>query len=266
MSCFGGGQPLSTVNPAEYFSRSRRIVEPLKREAQQELFRISTRTSGGMVMDRNQGMIDRIFTMEGYTPLALKRRFPPVASADQMNDLMNVKYKTVTEEGGRINFVRHPTYLPRAFIVHRMYVARNDSDCARYLASPEFDHRSVAVFEEDPGFALPAYTPSPSWKASVTAYANNEIDLDAETSAEGVLVLSELHYPGWTATVDGIRTVVHRVDYNLRGIVIPAGRHAVVVRFEPTSFSHGMLITLAALGVCGIGFGISFRRRRTSND
>jgi hypothetical protein len=266
MSWFGGDQPLSTVNPTEYFSRSRRIVEPLKREAQQELFRISTRTAGGMVMDRNQGMIDRIFTMEGYTPLALKRRFPPVASADQMNDLMNVKYKTVTEEGGKINFVRHISYLPRAFVVHRMYVARNDSDCVRYLASTEFDHRSVAVFDEDPGFALPAYSTSPSWKAAVTAYANNEITLDVETSTEGILVLSEMFYPGWTARVDGIREDVYRVDYNLRGIVIPARRHAVVVRFEPSSFSRGALITLTTLGVCGIGFGISFRRRRTSND
>jgi Bacterial membrane protein YfhO len=266
MSWFGGNQPLSTVNPAEYFSRSRRIVEPLKREGEKELFRISTRTAGGMVMDRNQGMIDRLFTMEGYTPLALKRRFPPLATADQLNDLMNVKYKTVTEEGGRISFVHQTTYLPRAFVVHRMYVARNDSDCVRYLSSTEFDPRSIAVFDSDPGFALPASVASPSWKAEVTAYANNEIALDVETSAEGILVLSELYYPGWTATVDGMRADVHRVDYNLRGIVVPAGRHAVVVLFTPSSFSRGMFITLAALGVCGIGFAVSFRRRRRNDS
>jgi hypothetical protein len=263
MSWFGGTQPLSPTNPSEYFSRSRRLVESLKKE--EGLFRVSTRTAGGMVMDRNQGMIDRLFTMEGYTPLALRRRFPPLASADQVNDLMNVKYKTVTDEGGRINFVRHPTYLPRAFMVHRMVVARDDSDCVRTLADPEFDYRSVAVFEGDPGFSLPQDSSHSSWKAMVTGYTNNEITLDVETAAAGILVLSELHYPGWIAAVDGARTDLHRVDYSLRGVVVSAGRHQVLVRFEPASFSRGTLITLATLGVCGIGSVLSYRRRAGSN-
>ena len=263
MSWFGGTQPLSPTNPTEYFSRSRRLVESLKRD--EGLFRVSTRTAGGMVMDRNQGMIDRLFTMEGYTPLALKRRFPPLASADQVNDLMNVKYKTVTEEGGRINFVRHPTYLPRAFVVHRTVVARDDSDCVRLLSDPGFDYRSVAVLEGDPGFSLPGDSTPSSWKATVTAYTNNQIILDVEAAARGLLVLSELYYPGWTATVDDARTELHQVDYSLRGIVIPAGHHQVAVRFEPASFSRGTLMTLAALGVCGIGSVVSYRRRTGSN-
>ncbi len=262
VSWFGGSQPLSTVNPADYFSRARRLVEPLKREAQQEFFRISIRTAGGIVMDRNQGMVDRLFTLEGYTPLALKRRLPPLDSIDKVLDLMNVKYKTVHDEGGKIDFVRHPTYLPRAFMVYRMHATQNDTDLQHYINRPDFDHRSMAVFDSDPGFTLPLQDTIPHWHAAVTSYTNNAIALEVETSARGILVLSEVYYPGWTADVDGIRTDVHRVDDCLRGILIPAGRHTLALRFEPASVSRGIILTLATLCVCGAGGAISRRRRR----
>lgn len=266
MISFGGNQPLSGVNPTEYFSRSRRLVEPLKREGQQELFRISIRTAGGMVMDRNQGMVDRLFTLEGYTPLALKRRIPPLQAAEKTLDLMNARYYTVREEGGKINFVSNPTHLPRAFMVYRMSVERSDTDLVRFLNSPAFDHRSMAVFDTDPGFTLPSYDTVPSWHAEVTSYGNNAIALDVETSAAGILVLSEVYYPGWTAAVDGTPADIHRVDYCLRGIQIPAGRHAVAVRFAPASFSRGGVLTLVSLLACGGGFAFSLRRNRARTD
>jgi hypothetical protein len=266
MTWFGGSQPLSSVNPAAYFSRSWRVVEPLKREAQQEFFRISIRTAGGIIMDRNQGMIDRIFTLEGYTPLALKRRQPPIQSGEKAFDLLNVKYRTVRDEGGRISFVRNPTYLPRAFMVYRTYVARNDTDLVQFLNSPEFDDRAIAAFEEDPGITIPASVTPPTSRVSVTGYSNNEITIDVETSTDGILVLSEIFYPGWTSLIDGSPNKVYGVDYCLRGVVTPAGHHTVVLRFAPTSFSRGMLLTLAALGVCVTGFVVSFRRSRIDKD
>jgi hypothetical protein len=266
MTWFGGSQPLSSVNPATYFSRSWRIVEPLKREAQEEFFRVSIRTAGGIIMDRNQGMIDRIFTLEGYTPLALKRRQPPIQAGEKAFDLLNVKYRTVRDEGGRISFVRNPTYLPRAFMVYRAYVARNDSDLVQYLNSPEFDHRAIAAFEEDPGITLPTSEIPPTSRATVTGYSNNEITIDVETSAAGVLVLSEISYPGWTSLVDGTPGTVYQVDYCLRGIITPAGHHTVVLRFSPTSFSRGILLTAVALGVCCTGSVVSFRRSRHGKD
>lgn len=266
VSWFGGSQPLSSVNPTEYFHRSWRLVEPLKRELQKEFFRISTRTAGGMVMDRNQGMVDGIFTLEGYTPLALKRRIPPITSSEKALDLLNVKYKTVREDGGRINFVPHPTYLPRTFMVYRMSVQRSDTGLVQFLNSPEFDHRSMAVFDTDPGFGLPAPDSVPAWRTTVESYSNNTITLDVETSADGILVLSEMYYPGWTAEVDGKRTEVHRVDYCLRAVLVPPGQHAVTVRFDPAAFSRGSLITLLTLGVCGAGLTISRRRHRSGPD
>jgi hypothetical protein len=266
MMWFGGSQASSTVNPSEYFSRTQNIVEPLKQEGKGEFFRVNTRTSRGMIMDRNQGMIDRIFMTEGYTPLALQRWMPPAATGDQVFDLMNVKYKTIPQGDQGLNFVRHATYLPRAFFLYRTYVAKSESELTAYMGNPAFEHRTVAVLEKDLATPLAAPDSAPSWKATITAYENNTILLDAETSRDGILVLSEVYYPGWKATVDGMPAEVYRVDYNLRGIAVPNGHHSIEFRFQPTSFTRGVLITSMTLVVCLMGTVISLRRRRVASQ
>jgi hypothetical protein len=266
LTLFGGRQPLSQVNPTEYFGRTHQIVDALKQEGRNEIFRINTRTTGGLIMDRNQGMIDRIFMAEGYTPLALKRAYAPLASSTQFLDLLNIKYKTVSDEKNRISFVPHPSYLPRAFFLYKIHVATSDSSLVHYLKSTEFDHRTTAVFEKDPGLAVSSFDSVPSWKATIASYEINSILLDVSTSHDGVLVLSEIYYPGWNATIDGTAVEVYRVDYNLRGLIVPKGTHTVAFRFEPQSFERGAKITFAALGLSLFGIGVSLWRRRKSKS
>jgi hypothetical protein len=260
MSLFGERQPQSPVNPLDYFGRARGLTEPLKQEGRNEIFRINARHPRGIVMDRNQGMIDRIFMMEGYTPLALQRLYPPIPG-EKMFDLLNVKYRTVVE-GNRLNFVFNPTYFPRAFFLFGTHLVRSDSELVAYAAGPAFDHRRTAILEQDPGFALTAPDTMPRWSTSITSYSGNEILLDAETEREGILTLAEVFYPGWTAIVDGIPAPILRVDYNLRGIHVGPGRHRVHLRFEPESFARGRAITLASLLLCAGGIAFSVRRRR----
>jgi len=101
------------------------------------------------------------------------------------------------------------------------------------------------------------------WHAQITSYTINSILLAVETSHRGVLVLSEIYYPGWNATIDGSETEIYRVDYNLRGIIVPAGSHAVAFHFAPESFARGSLLTFAALGLSFVGMSVSLWRRKS---
>ena len=125
-----------------------------------------------------------------------------------------------------------------------------------------WNHTTTAVLERE----SPLHgAPPPDGKGGsvrVTAYDDNGVSLEAESPAEGILVLSEVFYPGWRATVDGAETEIMRTDYNLRGIVLPGGRHRVEFRFVPPPFVTGAWITAAALCVCVAGIVIP-RRRRT---
>lgn len=86
--------------------------------------------------------------------------------------------------------------------------------------------------------------------ASVTRYEANRVDVMTEADAPSILVLAENHYPGWRAYVDGESAGVLRVNYNLRGVFVPAGKHEVRFVYRPKSVLIGLavsLLTAAAL-------------------
>ena len=69
--------------------------------------------------------------------------------------------------------------------------------------------------------------------------------VDAATPC--LLVLSEIYYPaGWQATIDGHPAEIHQTNYVLRSVVVPEGRHEVVMTFEPLSFTAGHLVSRIA--------------------
>jgi uncharacterized membrane protein YfhO len=83
----------------------------------------------------------------------------------------------------------------------------------------------------------------------------------------GYLVLSEIYYPGWRATIDGAPEEVLRADWNLRAVPVPAGRHALEFRFAPDSFARGAWISSLTLAGClGALVMIRMRRRRPAPE
>jgi hypothetical protein len=83
--------------------------------------------------------------------------------------------------------------------------------------------------------------------AAITKYEPNRIELETKANQPAILVLSENHYPGWRAYIDGRFTDTLRVDYNLRGVAVPAGEHKVEFIYRPKSVLIGFAISLLAL-------------------
>jgi hypothetical protein len=261
---FGGTQNNAKVSPADYYRRPQEIIRYIRESGRGEYFRVNTRNESGMIMDRNQGMMDRLFMMEGYTPLALQRVYPPIASPDRMLNMLNVKFRTVTNEARQsLSLAPRTGYLPRAWMTYDVRVVPGEKDLAGVLNSDGFDPARTALLESDPGLALPAAPGTPVWKADIRDYSNNAILLDVQTDRDGLLVLSEMYYPGWTARVDGMETPVHRTDYNLRGVFVPRGSHHVEVRFQPRTVTRGAWISLASLLLCGAGIALPLTKRRS---
>ncbi len=257
---FGAGQNNGKTNPTEYFQQAGNIVTFLKRDGEHELFRVNTRNSQGMIMDRNQGMIDRIFSMEGYTPLALKRTIMPIPS-DKFLDLENVKYRTVTE-GNRLALVPNPTYLPRAFMVYQTHIVTGEDSLVAYMSSPAFAPRTIAALEEPLPSAFHEDTSAVPWTANVTAYRDNSVTVHVQTERPGLLVVSETFFPGWRAYVDGAEAPLLRCDYKLRTVQVPGGDHIVTMVYAPTSFEVGTIGTVVSLLLCGGGISLSELRKR----
>ena len=81
-------------------------------------------------------------------------------------------------------------------------------------------------------------------RAEITRYEPNRVDVKTEASGPSILVLSENHYPGWRAYVDGRRVDVLRVDYNLRAVALAGGAHQISFVYRPWSVMIGFLVSL----------------------
>ena len=66
--------------------------------------------------------------------------------------------------------------------------------------------------------------------------------VEVTASGPGELVLSEIAYPGWEATVDGIRAPVDTIGGLLRGVKLPPGHHQVIFRFRPVTVYAGLAL------------------------
>ena len=94
-------------------------------------------------------------------------------------------------------------------------------------------------------------------EVSIDQWSPNRIEMTAE--GPGKLVLSELVYPGWVASVDGEAVHIEEFDTILRAVSLDAGSHHIIFAFRPGSVYIG--IGLFFVGVASLGFG-SLRERR----
>jgi hypothetical protein len=113
------------------------------------------------------------------------------------------------------------------------------------------------------------FLPVADTTATIRLLTNEEDKLTYEFNAGSnqFVVFSEVYYDkGWNAYLDGVKTDYLRVDYVLRGMSVPAGKHVIEFRFEPKSFATGnMISTMSALVVYLLLIGAivwEFRRRK----
>lgn len=87
----------------------------------------------------------------------------------------------------------------------------------------------------------------------LTSYAPNALTYETSSSKDGVVVFSEIYYPGWQAYLDGQAVDHGRADYILRAMKVPAGKHKIEFKFDPQSIHTTENIAYVALGVLILG-------------
>jgi hypothetical protein len=152
--------------------------------------------------------------------------------------------------------------LPRAFVVYEAAVVGGPAAAAAAIAARGFDPGRVVVLEQAPVPAPVAAPDAPARRpATVRAHERERVVLEATTDRPGVLVISEVYYPGWTASVDGRPAPLLRADYALRAVALGPGTHAIELRYENRAALGGIFVSLAALALLGAAAALTWRRR-----
>ena len=81
----------------------------------------------------------------------------------------------------------------------------------------------------------------------IVDYGAHRITAEVEAATEGLLVLSEVFYPGWRVEVNGEPRPLLATNLALRGVYLEAGNHTVVYTYRPTVFFVGAAISIATV-------------------
>lgn len=87
----------------------------------------------------------------------------------------------------------------------------------------------------------------------LTSYEPNQLVYETSSPQDGIVVFSEIYYPGWTATIDGKPADIARADYILRAMNVPAGKHTIEMRFDPQSLHITEGIAYGAMALLLVG-------------
>ena len=151
--------------------------------------------------------------------------------------------------------------LPRAFVVGAQTVVGSEEEALEAITAPDFDGRRTAIVEDRIG-GLPQGSRPPPGEARLARLEPERVEVNVSARRPGLLVLSDLEYPGWKAEVGGEETDIERVDYLMRGVRVPAGDSTVTFSYRPLSFTVGWVVSLLALaGVVTTG-ALGWRARR----
>ncbi|PWJ40821.1 YfhO family protein [Sediminitomix flava] len=102
--------------------------------------------------------------------------------------------------------------------------------------------------------------------ATLNSFNNRHISYSTSNANDGLLVFSEIYYPkGWEVKIDGKEVDMKRVNYVLRALEVPAGKHEITFDFNPSSFVAGSKVSYAAsylsLLIFLIAAGLSVKQR-----
>jgi hypothetical protein len=131
----------------------------------------------------------------------------------------------------------------------------NEEATLAQLDAFEFDPAQMALLPLETSLSFETPPGDENGQIEIVSRAPNFWALNVTTPTDGLLVLSEIYYPGWQATVDGLTTPIMSVDYALRGIQVRAGQNRVEVSYQPVTFILGALISVITLSIL-IALGI----------
>ncbi|MFN8515512.1 MAG: YfhO family protein [Chloroflexia bacterium] len=187
---------------------------------------------------------DALLASDNPVLSALNVKYLVVARDQQLGGL-GAAYRLVWEDS-TVRVYQNDRAYPRAYFASAPRQAPVDEETLKIVTAPGFDGRRVALVEG--AATLPPDTPlTDAETVAITAYAPDRLEVRATATVPRLLVLSEMDFPGWHATIDGQEAPIHRTNYLFRGVIVPPGEHTVGFVYRPASVRNGLAISALAL-------------------
>lgn len=246
------------------FQESPSDVEILKDTTHYRVFEVS----GNLSSARASYFHKSIGGYSAVKPRRMQQLFDYQIANNNMEilNMLDVKYVIQTDKEGKEFPTSNPNANGNAWFVSQVKLVNSADEEMKALDS--LDSKNVAVVNsKDFEIEKMAFAKDSSATVTLENYKPNYLKYISNNSNEGLAVFSEIYYgKGWNAYIDGKKSNHIRVDYVLRGLQIPAGKHTIEFKFEPQVVKTGSAITLiSSIGMLLLLIGgIYFERKKVS--
>jgi hypothetical protein len=152
--------------------------------------------------------------------------------------------------------------LPRALLVHRAQIVTDHAAAWEAIHAPGFDPAEMVILER--GEPLAVDPGDGERQLYIAHYDLNRVELVVQTPVDSYLVLSDVYYPGWRATVDGQPAELLRADYVFRAVAVSPGEHIIKMEFTPWTWRVGLLLSIVTWVVLGLAGGSALKKHLKS--
>lgn len=186
-------------------------------------------------------------------------------------NMLNVKYILLKNEQGQMHPVQNEEALGNAWFITDLRLLKNDDEIMQGLTDFQARTEALTIFKDLQGTSIPShYAADSTATIALQSYRPDELVYESHRQKDGFAVFSEMYYPhGWKATIDGKEVPIYRVDYTLRGLSVPAGKHEIRFRFVPEVVKTGSTLSLLGNGLLLLWGGIGlfgFKRRKDTSE
>mgnify|MGYP000265335341 CR=1 FL=1 len=176
----------------------------------------------------------------------------------QVLNMLNTKYFIIGNDKGEKQAQLNPEANGNAWFVKQLLKVNSANKEITALDSLNTKTTAVIDITKYSDENLPVNQFNGTGSIALITYDVTSLTYQSKTEEQQFAVFSEIYYKnGWNAYVDGKLTPHYRVNYVLRGMVVPAGEHVIEFKFEPKVIQQGKLISLSSyvlLILIGLGW------------
>jgi hypothetical protein len=164
-----------------------------------------------------------------------------------------------------VSIFENEAFLKRAYIVHKAIAREGIQDVLVYMARDGFDPAAEIVLDMPPSNFEPGWSNRSDGSGDlvrITQYTADRIAVEAESAADGWMVLSNTWNPSWEALCDGQPIKIECANGSIMAIRLPKGRHHLTWQFNSKSQDIALGLTLFGYLISLMGYAECYRRQR----
>lgn len=265
-------------NNPDQFRSAREVDMPFEpTEADQRILADTTHfrvfeLEGGMSSARTSFFHKSIGGYHAAKPRRMQQLFDYQIAKNNVRvlNMLNVKYVIQSDENGQKLALQNPAANGNAWFVEKIKFVNSANEEMKALDS--LDNKNEVVMNEKnyvdyfKGTKFNGQFKKDSLASiQLVSYEPNQLKYVSNNSNEGFAVFSEMYYQnGWKATIDGKEAQILNVNYVLRGLKVPSGKHTIEFKFEPQVVKTGSTIALmSSIGmILLIGAGVYLENKK----